>query len=206
MPSFYSERTAEYSLVPKFLDILTPLGSVVPMFFLRQREDTHVALESLDGQRFHLIAFFARRPKIDTIESQTINGKINSRLFRVAQSAAQLGVSTFCGITLTNNIFDQARAESLWFDISDLNIGDDEQFSCEVTEDLRLNNFYGQIKPSNHEAILSRISSSRILNWRELTMIMRELPQLADGTQGGSFMFLSQTWRFRPVYFAIRLP
>lgn len=204
MPSFYSERTAEYALAPKFVKLLEPLGSVVPMFFSGKREDTHVAFNSLAGESFHLVAFFARRPKINRAESRYIEGKINRRLFRVARYASELGVPTFCGISLTNNIFDQVSAESLWFDISELDSGDDERFTCEVSGELSLDRFHGQIEPSSHAAILSRVSSSRILDWAEVTYIMRELPKLADDSVPSGFMFFSQTWRLRPVYFAIR--
>jgi len=185
--------------------LLEPLGPVVPMFFSGQREDTHIAFDSSAGERFHLVALFARRPKIDRAESRCIEGKINRRLFRVAQCASQLGISTFCGISLTNNIFDQVRAESLWFDISELDSGDDERFSCEVSGELTLDRFHGQIQSSHHAAILSRVSSSRILNWAEVTYIMRELPKLADDSVPSRFMFHSQTWRLKPVFFAIRL-
>ena len=206
MPSFYSERTAEYALAPKFVELLKPLGSVVPMFFSGKREDTHVAFDSLAGESFHLIAFFARRPKINRAESRCIEGKINRRLFRVARCASELGIPTFCGISLTNNIFDQVHAESLWFDISELHSEEDVRFFCEVSGELTLGRFQGQIQPANHSAILSKVSKSRILDWAEVTYIMRELPHLADDSVPSGFMFLSQTWRLRPVYFAIRIP
>jgi hypothetical protein len=204
LPSFYSERTAEYALAPKLAKLLEPLGSVVPIFFSGQREDTQVAFDSLAGESFHLVAFFALRPKINSAESRCIEGKINRRLFRVAQCASTLGISTFCGISLTNIIFDQVLAESLWFDISELDCGDDERFFCKVSSELTLDSFHGQTQPSKHAVILSKVSSSRILDWAEVTYIMRELPKLADDYVPNRFMFFSQTWRLRPLYFAIR--
>ena len=204
MPSFYSERTAEYTLTPKFLTLIEPLGDAVPIYFSARREDTHVAFESLDGESFHLVAFFARRPKINAAESLIIEGKINQRLFRVAKCASELGIQTLCGISLTNNIFKQSLAESLWFDISQMKLEDDLRFICEINMELKLNKFHGKIQPTNHSTIISSIANSRVLDWAEVTSIMRELPKLADDSPPSHFMFLSQTWRFRPLYFVIR--
>lgn len=36
LPSFYSEKTAEYALVPKFVELLEPLGAVAPIAFAGQ--------------------------------------------------------------------------------------------------------------------------------------------------------------------------
>jgi hypothetical protein len=205
LPSFYSERTAEYALTPKFLTLLEPLGQAVPIYFSGRREDTLVAFDSLFGESFHLVAFFARRPKINAPESLIIEGKINEKLFRVAKSASELGIQTICGISLANNIFSQSLAESLWFDISKLEFYEDVRFTCEITKELRLNKFHGRIKPTQHSKILSSIANSPTLDWAEVTSIMRRLPELANDSQPGQFMFLSQSWRFRPLYFVIRL-
>jgi hypothetical protein len=205
MPSFYSERTAEYILIPKFSQVLTPLGSVIPIFFSGNREDTRVAFESLCTDRFHLVAFFARRPKIDSARSRSIEGKINKALFRVGRCAQELGISTFSGISLTNNIFEQEKAEALWFDISGLDHEEDIRFLCEVNESLELDRFDGRIQPKNHAAVLSKVSSSVALDWAEVTHIMRELPKLSDQSLPGQYRFFSQVWRMRPVFFAIRL-
>ncbi|KPZ01422.1 hypothetical protein [Pseudomonas syringae] len=204
MPSFYSERTAEYALAPKFLKLLEPLGPAVPIFFSGRREDTLIAFDSLSGESFHLVAFFARRPKINETNSLTINGKINKRLLRVADCASKLGIKTICGISLTNNIFDQSRAESLWFDISHMAAEQDIQFACEVTRDLELKSFHGHIQPVTPSTIISSIANSRIVDWAEATNIMRELPKLADDFQPRQSIFFSQTWRMRPLYFVIR--
>lgn len=204
MPSFYSEKTAEYALVPQFAELLKPLGAVAPIAFSRQRESTNVACWTQGGERFRLAAFFARRPKIESVGSIQIHGKINERLFWVSSRAWQLGIPTFCGISLTNNVFDQCNAQPLWFDISENCDGADHEFSCVVNENYRLHTFSGDIKPVDPEAIRSRIRGSKILSWTEATWIMSELPGLADRSPPGSFLFLSQTWRLRPVYFAIR--
>lgn len=204
MPSFYSERTAEYSLTPKFLDLLKPLGFAVPIHFSGKREDTLVSLDSHSGESFHLVAFFARRPKIDYTGSLNIQGKINRRLFRVAKFASQFGIPTLCGISLTNNIFGQSCAEPLWFDISNSEIESDLVFSCEIHKNLTLKKYYGQMQPTSNSEIISRIANSRVLDWSEVMLIMRELPRLADDSIPSRFMFLSQVWRLRPLYFVIR--
>lgn len=204
MPSFYSERTAEYALAPKFIKLLEPLGPAVPVFFAGRREDTLIAFDSLSGERFHLVAFFARRPKINEANSLTINGKINKRLFRVAECASKLGIKTVCGISLTNNIFDQSHAASLWFDISHMAAEQDIQFTCEVSRDLALESLHGDIQFATPSTLISGIANSRVMDWAEVTNIMRELPRLADDFQTRQFMFLSQTWRVRPLYFVIR--
>ncbi|AZE38121.1 hypothetical protein C4K06_5112 [Pseudomonas chlororaphis subsp. aureofaciens] len=205
MPSFYSDRTAEYALIPKFSEILKPLGTVVPIYFSGKREDTHVAFESLRTERFYLVAFFARRPKIDKAESRSIEGKINKGLFKVGRYASGLGIPTFCGISLTNNIFHQAQSEPLWFDISEMAYEEDVRFRCEVSGQLKLEMFDGPIYPMNQSSVLSKVTRNRTLDWEDVTFIMRELPKLADEFKP-QFMFLSQAWRLKPVYFAIRLP
>lgn len=204
MPSFYSEKTAEYALVPKFAELLKPLGTVAPIAFSSQRENTNVACRAQDEGRFRLAAFFARRPKIESVGSLQVRGKINERLFWVSSQAWQLGVPTFCGVSLTNNVFNQYNAQSLWFDISENSGGCDHEFSCALKEDYQLDTFSGDVKPVDSESICSRINSGKILSWVEAVSIMSELPGLADRSPLSSFFFLSQTWRLRPVYFVIK--
>lgn len=203
MPSFYSDRTAEYALVSKFAEILKPLGSVVPIYYAGQREDTHVAYETQQQKRFYLVAFFARRPKIDRAESQSIEGKIHKQLFNVGRRAAALGIPTFCGISLTNNIFHQMQSEPLWFDISETAYDEDMKFRCEINSPLNLEVHYGHLNPMDQSSVLSKVASGQTLDWSGVISIMKELPKFADDYQP-KFMFLSQTWRYKPIYFAIQ--
>jgi hypothetical protein len=204
LPSFYSERTAEYALVPKFVELLEPLGAVAPIAFAGQRENTNVACWTQDGERFRVAAFFARRPKIESVGSNQVHGKINERLFWVSSKAWELGVPTFCGISLTNNVFDQLSTQPLWFDISEHSGGADQEFSCLISESGQLDTFNGAIQPVDPEAIRSRVQGGKTMSWTEATWIMSELPGLADRTPPRGFLFLSQIWRLRPIYFAIR--
>ncbi|GFM61633.1 hypothetical protein PSCICG_27930 [Pseudomonas cichorii] len=129
-------------------------------FFSGRREDTLIAFDSLSGERFHLVAFFARRPKINEANSLTINGKINKRLFRVAECASKLGIKTVCEISLTNNIFDQSHAASLWFDISHMTAEQDIQFTCQVSRDLALESLHGYIQLATPSTLISGIANS----------------------------------------------
>ena len=180
------------------------MGSPIPIYFAGNRENTNIGLESLAGQSFHLAAFFARRPKIQEAGSFRIEGKINARIFRVAKFASRLGIPVFSGISLTNNIFDQATASPLWFDVSGFHDEEDFTFTCEVDETFKLRDFAGRIQPANDLDILSRICDSRSLDWEEATRIMSELPKTANYPTHNNYSLFSQTWRMKPVYIAIR--
>lgn len=204
MPGFYSERTAEYTLIPKFIEVLKPLGAVIPIFFTGGRENTNVSLQTLKADSFHLVAFFSRRPKIDSPGSLCVEGKINKSLFRVARCASGFGILTFCGMSLTNNIFGQPDAKSIWLDISSTDIEEDILFSVDIRNYADFPDLHRQVTSVSHSEIVSRVASSKILSWEEIVNIMTELPKQADNSIPGRFMFLSQVWRLRPVYFAIR--
>lgn len=205
LTGFYSDKTAEYALVPKFVELLAPLGIVVPIAFSGRRENTLLGLESMTGESFRLVAFFARRPKIDKVGSRRIHGTIYERFFWVSHQAALMGVPTFCGISLTNNIFDQARAQSLWFDITELPRREDQNFICDVNENLQLERFCGQIQPAERATIQARVLEGLTFDWKEATDIMATLPGIADMYPQPRFGFHSHNWRLRPVYFAIRI-
>lgn len=87
LTGFYSDKTAEYALVPKFAELLAPLGTVVPIAFSGRRENTLLGLESMTGESFRLVAFFARRPKIDKVGSHRIHGTIYERFLGVPPSS-----------------------------------------------------------------------------------------------------------------------
>ncbi|WP_298693794.1 hypothetical protein [uncultured Sulfuricurvum sp.] len=117
MSSFYSEKTAEYALVPAFLEILNSLGKVAPIYFWKTREGNQTSLSLHASDQVLVVAFFARRPKIYSSNDKIIEGKINSSLYEFSEQAAQFDIPVFCGLPITTNIFELNKPECLWFQI-----------------------------------------------------------------------------------------
>lgn len=205
MASFYTEKTAEYALVPKFLDILASLGDVSAVQFWKTREGNKTS-EAIHGDdEVFLIPFFARRPKIDPSKPDIVYGKINWELFKMSEQALVLGVPVFCGISIANSIFNINNSKTLWFDISSAKFEDDFVFSCNINEANKIYSPEGDLQPVNSAAILDRVKNScSKMPWSHAVEIMGELYKKPENEFLYRMPFWASSWRFKPVYFIVK--
>lgn len=118
MSSYFSERTAEYSILPPLVEYLKDrFGNAVPMFFWRTREGNNRSGERHAGAVVRVIAVFARRPK-ESGQEGVVFGKINAVLHDFAASAVPVGIPCFAGFPAAETLFDLGQSPTFWFAIS----------------------------------------------------------------------------------------
>lgn len=118
MTSFFSERTAEYSILPVVMSYLkNRFGAAVPMYYWASREGNTVARDVHDGRHVRILALFARRPK--SVTEWTMSGKLNAELFEFAERAELLGVRTVAGFPVVRDLFELGEDfRILWFPLT----------------------------------------------------------------------------------------
>ncbi|MFA6629810.1 MAG: hypothetical protein WCS55_08620 [Sulfuricurvum sp.] len=205
MPSFYSEKTAEYALVPAFLEILNSLGKVAPIYFWKTREGNQISQSLHASDQVQVVAFFARRPKIYNSNDEIIEGKINSSLYKFSEQAAQFNIPVFCGLPITTNIFELNRPECLWFHIDPKSEKKDNIFYFDLENKL-LDFPYSANKPvslSKNEIIEIVGKTSIEMSWFDAIEIMNQLYRKSDdGNRLTPWFF--RNWHYKPLYFLIK--
>lgn len=114
-PSFISEHTAEFCLVPRFQSILkAKFSNTVPFFFWSTREGNSNSRNNRTRRPARLCALFPRRPKLG--ENCALVMKVNKEVFRMAVELQQAGIPPFAGIPLVHSLFELAEdCDCLWF-------------------------------------------------------------------------------------------
>lgn len=121
--SFISEHSVEYVLVPKLVTIMArQFSKVIPLYFLSYREGSTISRKCNPYKTVRILNMFARRPKIDDPEQQSIEIKLNKSLFEVAQISKPMGVPTFAGVPLISSMMNfSLDANCIWFKLSGFN-------------------------------------------------------------------------------------
>ena len=201
MISFYTERTAEYALVPAFSNILNTLGKVAPIFFWKTREGNRTS-EAIHDDKVRVIAFFARRPKIDTRNINFIGMRINDSLYEFSERAKSLNIPVFCGLPITTNIFELDNPDCLWFHI-------DSKYRHKPTYeyvgiDIENEKYIdGSISSLTQEEIIDIVNAESVkMSWKEAVEIIGKLNENYS-TLGYMSRFIRNT-HYKPVYFLIK--
>ncbi len=120
--SFISEHSAEYVLVKDIVGILSEeFPVVIPVYFWLTREGASIAKRCMAGRNVHIVAIYARRPKIEKPNQDWILLKINRRLFEVAQTGNEFGCPVLAGVPLVTNLSRFSLDSSCsWFRIKDI--------------------------------------------------------------------------------------
>lgn len=105
MTSYFSERTAEYSILPLVVAYLADrFGAAAPMYYWSSREGNSMARELHEQARLRVLAIFARRPK--SWRRDVLLGKLNLELFDFAHKASLHGVPTVAAFPVVRDIFE----------------------------------------------------------------------------------------------------
>jgi len=119
--SFISEHSAEYILVPKLVDMMEHYFSkVIPVYFWSTREGSAIARACRPLEKVRIIRVFARRPKINVPNQESIEVKFNQSLFENTDLTTSLGIPTFAGVPLASSILDLSfNTECAWFELKE---------------------------------------------------------------------------------------
>lgn len=188
MTSFFSERTAEYSILPTVVTYLRQrFGVAAPMYFWATREGNTVANEVHVGRRMRVLVVFARRPKIS--KGAMLLGKLNAELFEFARRAEQYGLPCFAGFPVVRSVLELgADFRTHWFPL----IGeeqDDLYFQVDLSQlHLAPTTMDGHaLQPVELGDLGDAVENAHVLPWSDVIKAIRSLRHPHRRTSYGDF-------------------
>jgi hypothetical protein len=197
--SFMSEYTAEFILVPQFIDILLKkYKQISPLYFWNSREGSNLAKTHFENKTLRVIAMYARRPKISA-ESGTIKMKINDELYQKSAYLEDNGIPVFTGIPLVTSLEDfNYSARCAWVYLQSKHPIEHLQFI--IQEKNRTTKQYRGLTPENILEIIE--SRSRPMKWiKAVEVIKNNNYKIKSRKNNSSFLRGLFGERYKPVYF-----
>lgn len=205
MTSFYSERTAEYSLIPNLMVALqTQFKHIAPIYYWRTREGNSLSRLQLKFHKVKILAMFARRVKIDK-DKNFVYGKINDSILHFSHQAKNKGIPVIAGFIASTCLFENYNPNNhVWFDLNLPYNLDDIIFSCELKHPRNISVINGKNE-------LSEIQIQKIPNivvsqglsfyWQDAIEQIYELNNSMNPDGHAKYVM----WRagYKPVYFII---
>lgn len=204
MTSFFSERTAEYALVPALHEYLQLRYSAVsPIFFWKTREGNSYAEELHENCRVKILAMFARRPKFFGPKN-LVFGKVNSELVAYAKAAMAVGIPTIAGFPAVQSVFDLHHHPPIyWLDLTS-SIEGELCFTVDLSADFPTpNDEDGNPVSTITLADIANLidDSANVLPWKEA---MKRISKLrATQHQVESYFHFAWFGGYKPVYFLV---
>lgn len=123
--SFFSERTAEYILVPQLQHSLAcHFGTAIPIYFWKSREGNRTSLRIQEPSLVRVLAMFARRAKVSTRDN-VVTGKINAELLSFALAADAMGIFTVAGFPAVRSLLELCTQPlTYWFRLTHSGLND----------------------------------------------------------------------------------
>lgn len=117
--SFISEHTAEYILIPKLTQILKQKYElVVPIYPWMTREGNNLSKSIHGRDRFKIVGFYPRRPKIN-LEENKILVKINIEFLEGAQEASKINIPMLAGCPLAKSFWElNEETQCIWIKLN----------------------------------------------------------------------------------------
>ena len=118
MTSFFSERTAEYSILPPLVGHLSErFGRAIPMYFWSNREANRTSERIHSDLSVSVLAVFARRPKL-TKNADVLQGKLNRQLMEFSADASAYGIPCVAGFPAVRSLVDMCGGfRTYWFEV-----------------------------------------------------------------------------------------
>jgi len=204
MTSFFSERTAEYALVPMLHEYLrSRYSNVSPIFFWKTREENSSAEKLHDSYWVKILAMFAKRPKVFGLQN-VVRGKVNAELITYAKTAMRVGIPTILGFPAVQSVFDLYKKPHMyWLNLNSLMDGD-FYFTVNLAKDIPIpvdeNNKVVPTVTLTEIADLIDVNSDT-LRWSDAMVHLSELRAIQHKTEISSpFAWFGG---YKPVYFLI---
>lgn len=199
--SFISEHTAEFILLPDLLDILSSVyKTITPLYFWTTREGGLLSRQSFLNKDIKVLAFYPRRPKVQNINSGTIQVKFNELLYKRSLYFQAKGIPVLVGIPLADSLDKLTNKTScFWFD---LNPQDSETiFDIDLKSNSISNSLIKRLLPSD---ILKKIEDvSFVTNWTKVLQIIREASIFSHNEPGFWNPFSGDL--YKPTYLILHL-
>jgi hypothetical protein len=204
MPSFFSERTAEYALVQLLqASLRQTFSSVTPMYYWKTREGNRTSAHVHGGCVVQVLAMFARRPKV--MEGQDlVRGKINGELLEFSRAARKVGIATIAGFPAVKSVFElHANPLVLWLPLDQRSAGYEFIVDLSVPHPQPMDNEDCIVSALSSEEIVQHIQQcSQSLSWDSAMQRMGDLKRLRNGSMGFFSRFGFDSG-YKPVYFLL---
>ncbi len=201
MTSFFSERTAEYSILPVVVSYLQQkFGAAVPMYYWASREGNNIARDVHEGRHVRMLALFARRPK--AVTKRTMSGKLNAELFEFADRAELHGVPTVAGFPVVRDLFELGEDfRTFWFPLT-RSQAQDVFFKVDLTraDPTPISQSGRPIRTLELDDLGDAVSSARVLSWKTAMAAIRDA-RVTPRTMGGGAFWGGST--YNPVYLLV---
>jgi hypothetical protein len=201
MISFCSEKTVEFSLVPEFSKLIKNLGENAPIQYWKTREGNLTSKYLHGNENVYLVAFFSRRPKVDTKKNHILQGKINNYIFEFNVAAKNMPITVFCGFPLAKNLYELSDSKKIWINIpKNASVDQEVLFLAEENEGEHSIYCKQPLKIIEQEDVCDIIKKdSHPITWVEAIDVMEKLKR----KPGRGHWFLLN-WYYKPVYFVIK--
>jgi len=206
--SFMSEHTAEYVLVNDLVRRLAPaFPEAIPIFFWSTREGNLTAVESMSTLTFRVVTCFARRPKIESLDADSILMKVNRELLDYCRASADVGIPVLAGLPIVKSLhLLRLTSPCNWFDLATFN-GLDGEFYVEI-------NLNGKIaarprsirvRALNDREMKKVIEGSKILTWDCAVEGFRAIRRTMSSHSGmpGAFSFPFFFGGYKPFHIVL---
>ncbi|MBY8252736.1 hypothetical protein KW526_09275 [Vibrio fluvialis] len=201
MISYCTEKTTEFYLIPAFSSLLNILGENTPIQYWKTREGNRTSYALHGMESVYLIAFFARRPKVNIGVDEQVQGKINSYIFEFNERAKKFDIPVFCGMPIARNLFELSNSENIWFYIQP-NASEYNEVVFNLTSciNVEVNDSYNLVEHVSQECITHIISRYyHPIPWEQAINIMTELNR-----RTGDGPWFTRGWQQKPVYFIVK--
>lgn len=205
MPSIFSERTAEYAIVPTLQrQLLSYYAWAIPFYVWASREGSAAAKEANGELYGRVLAVFARRVKT-TSKPHVMEGKINVELIEYHYLARQIGIHSIAAYAAVRSLHHLHQEPAmLWLSLT-------QPTGAAVLEDVR---FRAEPVPPEGEVSLQSTSPIDILHISDIVRgieqhgrlfsyvaAMEAIAEIRASQQSRRTHFLDFLGGYKPVYF-----
>lgn len=188
MTSFFSERTAEYSILPTVITYFRyRFGAAAPMYFWASREGNAAAHEVHAGRQMRVLVLFARRPK--GWKGEMLFGKINADLFEFAEKATQIGLPCFAGFPAVKSVLELGEEfRTYWFPLIGREQGD-LNFQVDLSRPTLAPTTMGgdPLWTVELDDLGDAVQNAKSLPWSAVTAAIRSMRRAPRRTSYGQF-------------------
>ncbi|AMP98685.1 hypothetical protein AY601_1773 [Pedobacter cryoconitis] len=171
--SFMNERTVEYLLLPKLINILKEhYAIVIPFYYWITREGGQLTGKRFEGKEFNIISFYPRRPKVNSKDNEHIIFKINQELFEKSTILIPKGIPVLTGVPLIHTIVDIAESsKTYWTALSSIGSEVIVKLDIDSPDDLKNPLFVGSL---NLDA-QTTLKRAKKMDWFSFQKILEEV-------------------------------
>lgn len=198
--SFISEHSLEYIIVPSISNILRArYKRIIPIYFWATREGNTLSNKLHSNLRVRILSVFPRRPKIESIDSDFIHGKLNTSILRFGEVAKSIGIPTIFCMPLIKSFIDISdNCKCLYLEVSKFNDCDIHfQVNCKSKAVSIESEHKSNITVLDKNDILEATSAGEMMNW---DIANQNMNQLRHANDEYSSFWMGQ---YKPIYFII---